>query len=254
MVTMTHVPATSRPRAAASMWKGTDVLVMSLAIVAGMGIGAAVLFAPLISTGNLSSGQAPPAPFTLGILAVQAIVMLGAVWLLGLKRRNYRWADLGLTPTSPSWIAAAVAIFVVLRLFTVALSILLAQLGVQSMQAQALAPGMTGLPGAIGMLLLAGVAIPIAEEIFFRGVVYRWLRDKWGVAVGAIVSGVIFGLAHFEPATVVPAVLLGIALALVYERSRSLWPPILIHVLNNALALALLYVLIATGVPIPGVN
>lgn len=254
MVMMTHVPATSRPRAAASMWQGVDVLIMSLATVAGMGIGAAALFAPFVSTGQLSGGQALPAAFTLSILAVQAAAMLGAVWLLGLKRRNYRWADLGLTPTSPSWIAAAVAIFVVLRLFTVALSVLLAQLGVQSMQAQALAPGMTAFPGAIGMMFLAGVAVPIAEEIFFRGVVYRWLRDKWGVAVGAIVSGVVFGLVHFEPATVIPAVLLGIALALVYERSRSLWPPILIHILNNTLALALLYVLIATGVPIPGVN
>lgn len=254
MTTITQVSATNELGAATPMWKGADVLLMSLAIVAGIGVGAAALFAPLISTGKLSSGQTLPAPFTLGILAMQAFVMLGAIWLLGLKRRNHRWADLGLTPTSPSWIAAAVAIFVVLRLFTIALSVLLAQLGVQSTQAQALAPGMTSLPGTIGMLLLAGVAVPIAEEIFFRGVVYRWLRDKWGVAVGAIVSGVVFGLVHFEPATVMPAVLLGIALALVYERSRSLWPPILIHVLNNAFALVLLYVLIATGVPIPGVN
>ncbi|MCS6848522.1 MAG: CPBP family intramembrane glutamic endopeptidase [Anaerolineae bacterium] len=104
------------------------------------------------------------------------------------------------------------------------------------------------------MLLVVGIAVPIAEEIFFRGVVYRWLRDKWGVAAGAIVSGIIFGLAHLEPATVIVTILLGIVLALVYERSRSLWPPILIHALNNSFAVLLLYILVTTGAPIPGVT
>ncbi len=236
------------------MWKGADVLIMALAIVIGVGIGTAVLAMPTGLGGGAPGAPAMPASFTLGVLAVQAVVMLGAVWLLGLKRRNYRWADVGLVPTTPGWIAAAVAVFVVLRLVVTAVSVLLAQLGVQSMQPQVFAPSATTLPTALGMLFLAGLAVPMAEEVFFRGVVYRWLRDRWGVAVGAIVSGLIFGVAHFEPATVVPAALLGVALALVYERSGSLWPPILIHVLNNALALVLLYVLVALGVPIPGVN
>ncbi|MCL6512336.1 MAG: CPBP family intramembrane metalloprotease [Anaerolineae bacterium] len=254
MVTTTRVSTTTEAPSTTPLWRGKDVLIMSLAMVAGMGVAIAGLAVPLGLTGSMPGAQTVPAWFTLGVLAAQAAVILAMVWLLGLKRRHYRWADIGLVPATPGWIAAAVAIFVVLRLVTVALSALLAQLGLQSMQPQVLAPGLTTLPGAIGMLFLAGLAVPVAEEIFFRGVVYRWLRDRWGVAIGAIASGVVFGLVHFEPATIVPAIVLGIALALVYERSKSLWPPILIHVLNNALAVGLLYVLIALGVPIPGVN
>jgi membrane protease YdiL (CAAX protease family) len=237
------------------MWKGVDVLIMSLAIVAGIGVGAAALIAPSALSGDAPApGQAPSPLFMTGLAAIQAAAMLVAVWLLGLKRRNYRWADLGLVPTSSRWIAIAFAVFVIFRLAVIPIAALLDQLGIRSMQAQALAPGVSELPAALLMLLMVGIAVPIAEEIFFRGVVYRWLRDKWGVTVGAVVSGIIFGLAHLEPASVIFTILLGIVLAVVYERSRSLWPPILIHVLNNAFALVLLYVLIATGVPIPGVN
>jgi membrane protease YdiL (CAAX protease family) len=128
---------------------------------------------------------------------------------------------------------------------------LLAQLGITSMQAQALAPaGFTWL-SAIGMTMLAGLVIPIVEEVFFRGVVYRWLRDKWGIAVGVIVSGLVFGIAHFEPATVVPAIVMGFVLALAYEKSQSLWPPILIHMLNNTLAIVALYAFLGTGGTLP---
>jgi membrane protease YdiL (CAAX protease family) len=47
---------------------------------------------------------------------------------------------------------------------------------------------------------------------------------------------------------------LGIVLALVFERSKSLWPSIIIHAANNTFAIGLLYVLLAAGVPIPGLN
>lgn len=253
MTTITQVSATNELGAATPMWKGADVLLMSLAIVAGIGVGAAALVRLSVVNSAPAGGQMSPL-FMTGLAAVQAIAMLIAVGLLGLRRRNYQWADLGCVPTSSRWIAIAFAIFVIFRLVVIPIAVLLDQLGIRSMQAQALAPGVSELPAALLMLLMAGIAVPIAEEIFFRGVVYRWLRDKWGVTVGAVVSGIIFGLAHLEPASVIFTILLGIVLAVVYERSRSLWPPILIHVLNNAFALVLLYVLIATGVPIPGVN
>ena len=70
--------------------------------------------------------------------------------------------------------------------------------------------------------------------MLFRGVLYTWLR-RWGVAVAMVVSALIFGVNHginvLFPATVV----LGLLLALAYERCRSIWPGVVGHILYNLL-------------------
>jgi membrane protease YdiL (CAAX protease family) len=236
------------------LWKGSDVLLMTLAIIAGFIAGLLALTAAFVAITGIRSRSQLPVSFAVGAIAMQGFVMLGAVWLAGLKRRGYTWAGIGLVRTTSGWVAAAVGLFVVLRVVVVLVAALMAQFGFTSTQAQAIAPEGFSWAGAIGMLVFAGFAVPIAEEIFFRGVLYRWMRDKWGVAVGALVSGIVFGAAHLEPATAVPAMILGIALALIFEKSGSLWPGIIIHILNNATAVVLLYALLASGVQIPGVN
>ena len=236
-----------------ALWRGIDVLLMSAGIIvlvlAGT-VGAALAFGRNLGTGQ--RGSTPlPVEFTLAVLAMEFVAIMLSVWLLGLARRKYAWASIGFVPTTRRWVAGAVGLFVVLRIAVIAIAAVLAALGLTSTQAQALAPDGFSWVGAIGNTILVGVLVPIAEEVFFRGVLYRWLRDKWGVAVGVVVSGIVFGAAHFEPATVVPAILLGMALALVYEKSKSLWPSILIHALNNLSAVILLYALLASGVQLP---
>lgn len=236
---------------AAPLWRGKDVLLMSLVIVALFVAGvAAVAVATVASGASVGNGNLPPG-FMLGTLFVQVIAMGAGVWLMGVKRRGYTWAGIGMRPVSARWIGASVLIFIAMRIGVTLLALLLAQAGITSMQAQALAPDGFSWVSAIGTLVLAGIAIPIVEEIFFRGVIYRWLRDKWGIFIGMIVSGLVFGIAHFEPATVVPAIVMGFVLALVYEKSKSLWPPILIHMLNNTLAIAALYAYLGTGGTLP---
>lgn len=258
MVTTTDFPAPAvqpqRDAARGQLWTGRDVLVMTLAIIVSFVAGVGALTgAVMLASGGLRPERMPVA-YSVGIIAIQGIAMLVAVWVAGLRRRRYTWADIGLVRTTPSWIAASFGLFIALRVVVVLVAALLAQFGITSMQPQAIAPEGFSWVGAIGMLVFAGVVVPIAEEIFFRGVVYRWLRDKWGVAVGAIVSGVVFGIAHLEPATAIPAAIMGVTLALVFEKSKSLWPSILIHILNNVTAIGLLYALLASGVQIPGVN
>lgn len=233
------------------MWQGTDVLLMALAMIVVFIIGvagAAVL--SVVGGARFGNGEVPPA-FALGTLAVQPIAMAITIWLFGLKRRGYTLAEIGMKPVSARWVAASVGIFIVLRIVVTLIALLLAQIGITSMQAQAIAPAGYTLASAIATTLLAGLVIPIVEEIFFRGVVYRWLRDKWGVAVSIVVSGLIFGIAHLEPATVIPVIVMGFVLAWTYEKSNSLWPPILIHMLNNLLGVIALYVLLGTSGTLP---
>jgi membrane protease YdiL (CAAX protease family) len=89
---------------------------------------------------------------------------------------------------------------------------------------------------AIATAILLIVVAPLAEEIFFRGFIYQAFRNSFGVWPGAILSGLVFGAIHFEFFKLVQLAILGVILALLFERTQSLWPPIMLHAINNTLA------------------
>jgi membrane protease YdiL (CAAX protease family) len=92
----------------------------------------------------------------------------------------------------------------------------------------------------LAVVMIAGFA-PIAEELFFRGFLFAGLRARWSLWPAALVSGLIFGLVHAPTGitTVVPLATLGFALCWLYDRTGSLWPCVIAHMINNGLALAL---------------
>lgn len=86
-----------------------------------------------------------------------------------------------------------------------------------------------GVSGLLLMILLA----PVVEELVFRGLVYRMLREQWGIAVSVVISSVFFSLLH-QGLIVSPQLLGGIIFALAYEWSRSLWVSIGLHIGANS--------------------
>lgn len=101
--------------------------------------------------------------------------------------------------------------------------------------------------GTLGMLafaILVAVIAPIAEEIFYRGMVFRALANGVGIWLAAIISGVLFGAVHIDSLEserllqVIPLGLLGIFFAILYAWSGTLFAPIALHATNNALAVA----------------
>ena len=102
-------------------------------------------------------------------------------------------------------------------------------------------------PGGIAYLWVGAVAVaPLAEELLFRGVLFGWL-SRWGVVVATAVSAVLFGVAHGELATGLFATLVGLAMAVLRHRSRSIWPGVAAHATINGSSVALLTVLTAVG-------
>lgn len=94
--------------------------------------------------------------------------------------------------------------------------------------------------------ILAGPVAAITEETLFRGLVYRWLRQRRGIAMSALISAVLFAVVHpYLYAGSVEMFLLfafdltalAILLALLFEISGSLWPSIIAHAGNNLLLL-----------------
>lgn len=84
------------------------------------------------------------------------------------------------------------------------------------------------------------VVLPTCEELLFRGALYGGLRRVLHPAAAVVVSALLFGVAHGNVVTLLlPVSALGVALALLYERTASLTTPILFHALHNGLTLAL---------------
>ncbi len=105
----------------------------------------------------------------------------------------------------------------------------------------------------VQVLLLACVIAPIVEEVAFRGLLYRHLRDATrtmrrgsSVLLSAAVSSVLFALLHPQGLLAVPA-LTAIALALTFTREwrNTLVPSIVAHGLNNAVVMAVLLTILA---------
>lgn len=103
---------------------------------------------------------------------------------------------------------------------------------------------------AIGVALTIVYAIviaPVGEELFFRGVLFRSLRDRHGFWVGAVGSAIGFGLIHFIPGSAIDAALLmivmfftGIAFCFLYERRGTIVAPLAAHVTFNVIGIVLI--------------
>jgi membrane protease YdiL (CAAX protease family) len=80
---------------------------------------------------------------------------------------------------------------------------------------------------------LAVFAAPVFEEFIFRGLIFGGLRRSLGFPAAALASAAIFAIVH-PPASVVPVFGLGLVAALVYERTRMLAGPMIVHATYNA--------------------
>ncbi|MGN6275790.1 MAG: lysostaphin resistance A-like protein [Solirubrobacterales bacterium] len=131
-------------------------------------------------------------------------------------------------PSALKWMGAAVGLYL---LFIALYGSLIVQPHQENI-AESLGP----LP--VQILLIAVIA-PISEEVCFRGMLYGGLREKLPRLAAALVTGVIFGGLHALTgvSAVPPLMVFGFLLALLYEKTGSIVPGILLHMLNNSVAL-----------------
>lgn len=187
-------------------------------------------------------------------LVLEVVALVGSVYLLGLRRSQQSWTAIGICPAPRRWVIGAIGLGV-LMIFVSALvgygvQLLLGDPNVNPQQALVLPRGISW-ASIIGNVLLGGFAVPFAEELMCRGVLYSFVRERWGVWVGVMVSALVFGMLHFDLAVGLAAFVTGCVSALVYERTRSLWPSIIIHSVNNGAKFLLIYALLAAGTKIP---
>ncbi len=97
------------------------------------------------------------------------------------------------------------------------------------------------LSGTSLLLQLAGVVIliPLCEEMIYRGMAFRYLRENLPLMKAAVISSLLFAVMHGNPVQGIYAFSLGIVLSLLYEKYHRLLPVYLVHAAANLTAIAM---------------
>jgi membrane protease YdiL (CAAX protease family) len=221
------------------------VLAFLVGLAAGAVVAAALVIAALVALPDLPETAA----FVVAGSATYAGVGL-AVWGFCARRHHTSWTALGVRPTTAGVIVAMLPLSVALLVANAILLVLTALVtgGARNPQGEALAPGgVLSTANFAWLLLLVAVVGPVVEELFFRGMLYRYLRARRSVAAAVLLSAALFAVVHVIPVLFAPLFMMGVALALVAERFGSIVPAIVLHGFNNAISLTLLYLSSARG-------
>jgi len=231
---------------------GTDLLLFAIIVLGAMRLaaGAANVLTPSHALIGPAGNSTATLILVLAMLAIQAIVVLVAVRAVILRRHGLSWRDLGLRRVSSNWYSRAVLLAIMLVPVAVLINAWLGRLAgapIENPQLYAVAPIGFSWGAFAAMSVMAGVVAPLAEEIAFRGLVFAWLRVRVGVLPGALLSAVAFASLHGVPALIPALTVIGFALALIYQRSGSLWPAVIAHGVFNTIMIAMLYAALAAG-------
>lgn len=93
--------------------------------------------------------------------------------------------------------------------------------------------------GILLQIISVAIIVPILEELLFRGIVYKRLRGYMKTEIAIVVSALFFGLFHLNVVQGLYAFIIGLLLAYVYEKYKSIWAPILFHVAANSVSIFL---------------
>jgi membrane protease YdiL (CAAX protease family) len=184
-------------------------------------------------------GEGPRLPPHMLIVSqtIKAAALVGVVWLVALHWRGLDWRAVGFTPARARWFVAAI----VVALLGFLASVVLAKLAVSAVPEWARLTASRyawGDAPAWQMLILLGFTIfvtPVAEELFFRGFLLQWLASHRPLWLAILVSSVMFGASHIVPPQAIVAAAMAVLISILYVVSRSVWPCIVCHSLNNAL-------------------
>ena len=105
-----------------------------------------------------------------------------------------------------------------------------------SKPAQDLADQAHGAPNVLALIFFVAIGAPLAEELFFRGLVLRAVEKRSTLVVAVVVSSIVFGATHLEPLQFAALTVAGAVFALVSVRAGRLGPAIIAHMTFNGVS------------------
>jgi membrane protease YdiL (CAAX protease family) len=179
------------------------------------------------------------------LTGISSIGILAVLWLF-LRSRKQKLKSLGFARIKPSdfgWLAIALVSYFIILALTMAVVTKIPGFNadqVQDVGYKTATAGWQLVFAFIGLVVLP----PLAEEMLFRGFMYRGLASKWPRIIAALVTSLLFALVHFQWNVGVDVFILSLVLIALYEKTKNLWMSVFLHAIKNGLAFVALFVLI----------
>jgi len=211
-----------------------------------VGILVALAFLALTPVVLLGVPESAPELAGLALMAWSVVVPFAGFAAAALVRRR-GWHAFGIRRVSWKWIVAAVALGIgafILKGF-VNMGVMALTGFEENAQVSYYDAAGSGLLLLITTVATISILVPIGEEFLFRGVLMRGLL-RYGAVVAVVVSSIVFALFHGLNMALPSALVVGLVAGEVTRRSGSVWPAVVIHIINN-LAVPIFVVLGGAG-------
>ena len=219
---------------------GIKVLMIYYLVNQGIAILGLTALSSLVESWNITSGY----QIYLETGVKMAAMFLGALSVFFYYKKENEYEKIGETIPQEKKISCGMVLLLVSAgvLVSLTLNYIFLILGIiqNSENYQQVAEKQFALPLWLAVLFY-GVLSPFAEEIVFRGILYRNLRRNAAQVMAILGSSIVFGVFHGNIVQMIYGTIMGVIMALVYERFRNLLAPILFHGAANVAVYAVSY-------------
>lgn len=188
----------------------------------------------------------PDTPLNRFILSyfIQFVVTIGLVFIFSRGLHGASFREMGFRLVSGRsmlryGVRGGLLVVVVIMLLSYPVQILQPDLAPQTYAEMLTAARGTG--KLIVIMIMGIIMAPLSEEILYRGMLYPVARKTLGPLGGAVLAGLLFGVAHWDLWRTIPLAAGGIILCLIYEKNRSVYVTTLAHGVWNGVMTLILY-------------
>ena len=233
-------------------WGFWDVVVAALPLLLSFALAVVVHFLP--SSMGTPASETPTSTRLLVANTVVGLVIYGVIllliWLVTVHKYHVRWSALGVRRPPGLYFALVIPILFGMYVAAAVVSALIIKLFYGGKAENPQVKDLTGGGGfswtrLILALITASIAAPIVEELLFRGVLYGWLRTRWSAVGGVILSAALFSSAHAIPLILASIFVVGLTLAIVYEKTKSTIATMTLHSLFNTIGVIAVFIQLA---------
>jgi uncharacterized protein len=230
-------------------WRFWDVVLAALPFILLLTLTLVSHFAS--STATSTTTDTPISTRVLVANTVVGVVIYGIilllVWAVTVRKYRVGWSALGLRRPPGIYWALALPILIGMYLAAAVVSAIIVKLFYGGNATNPQVKDITGGGGFSWLnfvlaLITASIVAPFVEEIFFRGVLFGWLRTRWGAVPGVILSAALFSGAHAIPLILASIFVVGLTLAIVYEKTKSIIATMTLHSLFNTVGVVLVFI------------
>lgn len=191
----------------------------------------------MVYVGGLMSLKYPVAGVVIPQLFIGILPLLACVYIKGDAKKIFGWKLPGF-----KHVLGAILMYIGVGSLTLLISNLLAMAFPGQNEGLTLEymTLLEGVPFWAGLLLMA-LMPAICEELMYRGYLYCAFKNKMKFVPAMLLVSLLFGISHMSLIKVIPTMLLGCALFYVRDKSDSMVSSSIIHFLNNAFAVFVLY-------------